>query len=229
MISRLRCGDNSERRRALDDLCRQYHYPLYCYIRRRGLAHHDAEDALHDFLAKLLRLDTFKDADMEKGRLRSFLATCLQRFLINWSQHHPHRQKELSAGLELNLAESETRYRRELFQETETPERIFDRKWSQELLRTALGRLATEYRSSGKAELYTALYPVLLAGGSLRGHDSTQLAASLSLSEGALRTALSRLLADYRALLRREVRQTVERDAEVDEEIGHLLELFQKS
>lgn len=60
LISRLKSEDGATSARALDDLCRQYHYPLYCLIRSRGLAHHDAEDALHDFLAKLLRLESLQ-------------------------------------------------------------------------------------------------------------------------------------------------------------------------
>ena len=84
LIARLKSPDEATARRALDDLCTQYHFPLYCAIRHRGLAHHDAEDALHDFLAKLLRLDSFAGADAEKGRLRAFLGTALTRFLHNW-------------------------------------------------------------------------------------------------------------------------------------------------
>ena len=51
LVARLNSGDAEHARAALDELCRAYHYPLYCQIRRRGLDHHDAEDALHDFLA----------------------------------------------------------------------------------------------------------------------------------------------------------------------------------
>ena len=57
LIHRLRSSDAKVARRALDDLCAQYYYPLYCYIRRRGFDQHDAEDALQDFFSKLLRLD----------------------------------------------------------------------------------------------------------------------------------------------------------------------------
>src|SRR5437773_972735 len=96
LIARLKGGDEVAARGALEELCAAYHYPLYCYIRRRGLAQHDAEDALHDFFAKLLRLDAFADADAGKGRLRTFLATGLQRFLINWHRDQPHRDHECS-------------------------------------------------------------------------------------------------------------------------------------
>ena len=44
LIARLKSADEATARRALDELCAQYHYPLYCYLRRRGCGHHDAED-----------------------------------------------------------------------------------------------------------------------------------------------------------------------------------------
>ncbi len=228
LIQRLHSGDDAVVRRALEDLCAQYHYPLYCYLRRRGLDYHDAEDALHDFLAKLLRLDAFAGADAEKGRLRSFLATMLQRFLINWRRDHGERFHESSLDTILQGSAPEERYQQEQFTEHDTPETLFDRKWSHELLVRVLNRLGESYASKGKAELFETLRPVLQTGGSLRGHNSAALAGRLAISEGALRVALSRLLRDYRTILDEEVLQTVDSREAVDGEIAHLLQAFRR-
>lgn len=48
------------------------------------------------------------------------------------------------------------------------------------------------------------------------------------MTEGALRGALARLLTEYREVLEEEVFQTVASRAEVEEEIAHLLSLFQR-
>jgi len=72
LIARLKHGDEAAAREAIGELCAQYHDPLYCYLRRHGLAHHDAQDALHDFLAKLLRLEAFADAEVERGAAAQF-------------------------------------------------------------------------------------------------------------------------------------------------------------
>jgi RNA polymerase sigma-70 factor (ECF subfamily) len=229
LVQRLHSGDSAVVRRALDDLCAQYHYPLYCYLRRRGLDYQDAEDALHDFLAKLLRLDAFAQADATKGRLRSFLATMLQRFLINWRRDHAERYHESVLDTLPPAADAEERYQQEQFTEHDTPETLFDRKWGHELLVRVLRRLGESYASKGKAALFKTLEPVLQAGGSLRGQDPAALAAELSITEGALRVALTRLLRDYRAILDEEVLQTVGSRAEVDAEIAHLLEVFRRS
>ena len=226
LVARLKNEDAAVSTRALDDLCTQYHYPLYCLIRARALAHHDAEDALHDFLSKLLRLGALDDLAAEKGRLRTFLAKSLDRFLI--SRHHRDRrrsEREVSVDdtrftLDPKL---EQRYESELRSSADSPDVIFDRQWCAQLLQRVLRRLGAEHDGK-KAPVFTALQPVLIAGGSLRGHDAAALAASLGMTEGALRTALLRLLRDYRRLLVDEVRQTVDRKEDVEAEIAHLMQ-----
>lgn len=226
LISRIRSRDASVAARALDEICAQYHYPLYCYIRRRGLDHHDAQDALHDFLAKLLRLETFENAHAEKGRLRSLLAAALGRFLINWHRDHARRDREVSTDSEAALTEAETRYLREHFTDADTPERVFERKWAQELMQHVLSRLNLRFESNGRGELFRALRPTLLRGGSLRDEDADAIASSLGMKTTALRVANSRLLRDYRKLFEEEVRQTVDLDEEVPAEIASLRSLF---
>jgi RNA polymerase sigma-70 factor (ECF subfamily) len=226
LIRRLKSPDASTVRRALNDLCAQYYYPLYCYIRHRGFDHHDAEDALHDFLAKLLRLEAFEDAAPDRGRLRAFLGTALRRFLSNWCRDRPHRAREVSLDLPAPAGDAEERYRRERFTDADTPERIFDRQWGLELLHRVVHRLGESYAARGRTPIFETLRPVLLAGGSLRGGDTSRYATALATTEGAVRVALSRLLRDYRDLLEDEVLQTVESTAEVDTEIGHLLQVF---
>lgn len=228
LIGRLRSGDESAVHRALEDLCTQYRFPLYCVIRHRGLAHHDAEDALHDFLSKLLRLDAFADADAGKGRLRSFLCSALQRFLINWHRDRAAHRREVSLDAFAPGQDDEARYAAHAFPDHETPERIFDRQWAGELLGRVLRRLAGQYEARGKSALFGKLAPVLQGGGSLRGEDTAALAGSLGLSQSGLRSAHQRFLADYRDLIEEEVSQTVASPAEVGDEIAHLLAAFRK-
>jgi DNA-directed RNA polymerase specialized sigma24 family protein len=233
-IGRLKSGDEAEARRALDELCAQYHYPLYCAIRHRGLAHHDAEDALHEFLAKLLRLEAFAGADAEKGRLRAFLSAALGRFLANWHRDRAALAREVSldaapgghSGECGSSASAEARFRAAQFADHETPGRIFDRQWACDLLARVLARVGADYAARGKGALFTALSPVLQRGGSLRGEDTAALAAALGLGEGNLRKINQRLLEDYRRMLEEEVLRTVGSRCEVEAEIAHLLASF---
>ena len=47
------------------------------------------------------------------------------------------------------------------------------------------------------------------------------------MSQGALRVAMTRLLKDYRVLLREEVLQTVDSPEMVDDELAQLVRVFQ--
>ena len=227
LVRRLRHQDTHVCKRALNELCTLYHYPLYCFIRQRGLSHHDAEDALHDFLAKLLRLDALTDLAAEKGRLRTFLSKTLQRFLINL--HHQQKtridtevlRQEANFPLDPKL---EQRYEREMGSTIDSPDVAFDRRWCEELLQRVVRRLESEYAEKGKQELFAALLPVLVSGGSLRDHDSEELASKLSMTPGAVRAALLRLLRDYRGHLVGEVRQTVDARDDVEQEIACLMD-----
>ncbi len=227
LIARIKSADEAVAARALDELCAQYHYPLYCYLRRRGCEHHDAQDVLHDFFAKLLRLRALERMEESRGRLRGYLAAALGRGLHDWRQSEARREQPAGAhGLDFEAIED--RYQRERFKDSDTPDRVFERKWALELLRQVIDKLAVRYEQRGRSPLFAALRPVLEGGGSLRGGDTRTLATGLGMSDEALRGALSRLLGEFREEMQAEVRLTVEDAAEVPDELTYLQGLFRR-
>lgn len=226
LVARLRSEDTEVSRRALDELVSQYRYTLYAYIRRRGLTHHDAEDALQDFLLKLLNANALEDADEARGRLRGYLGTALGRFLVNWRRDEARRSiiaQEMPAEAE---RDDEARYAKECFSEGDTPQRVFERKWGHALMARVMARLKEQCGEQGKDALFAELHPVLIGGGSLRGQDAAGIASRLGMSEGTLRVALNRHLRLYRKLLEEEVLQTVENPGDVADEIAYLMAVF---
>ncbi|TDU81597.1 hypothetical protein EI77_00907 [Prosthecobacter fusiformis] len=224
LIAQLRHGTELEAQRALDELILQYRYPLYCYLRRRGYSHHDADDILQDFLMKLLRNESFAAADATKGRLRCMLQVSLDRFVINWERQHQHRRREVNLEAEMpgSQSEVERRYQHEHFQSHETPEQIFGRKWTLTLLGSALNRVGELYKARGKENLFKILRPVLMDAGSLRGENGPRMAQEAGMAYGAFRTALMRMLADYQEALLQEILHTVEDPAAAAEELAQL-------
>src|SRR5262245_5371631 len=81
LIATLRCGESPRVREALETLCRAYWYPLYAYVRRCGKSPEDAADLTQSFFAQFLETDAFARADPERGRLRTFLLSAMQRFI----------------------------------------------------------------------------------------------------------------------------------------------------
>src|SRR5688572_2717678 len=68
---------------ALEELCRNYWYPLYAYARRQGKIAPDAQDSTQQFFAVFLEKKYFGLANRERGRFRSFLLGSFKHFLTN--------------------------------------------------------------------------------------------------------------------------------------------------
>jgi RNA polymerase sigma-70 factor (ECF subfamily) len=82
-------------------------------------------------------------------------------------------------------------------------------------------RLRSRYEKAGKATLFDALLPCL--GGARGLTTQAAVGAGVGPSEGAMKVAVHRLRKEFGAVLRAEVGSTVAGEAEVDEEIRHLL------
>lgn len=72
-----------ESQAALEQLCRQYWFPLYAYVRRQGHSPDDAKDLTQEFFRQLLGRHRLRQADRSRGRFRSFLLSALNHFLLN--------------------------------------------------------------------------------------------------------------------------------------------------
>jgi RNA polymerase sigma-70 factor (ECF subfamily) len=208
-------------REALEQLARAYWYPLYAFIRRHGNTPEAAEDLAQEFFTTLLEKQFLAHANLHpsKGRFRAFLLASLKHFLANQYA----RQNALKRGGDrppLSLDAAEARFAREpAAPADQSPERLFERHWALALLAQVLSQLEADYRNRGEDPLFQALKPTLTGG----GPGLAQVAASLGMTEGALKTAAHRLRRRYRDLLRHTIAQTVNSPEEVEEEIAYLL------
>ena len=213
-------GATPEAKRALDDLCRSYWYPLYGYARSRGLQRADAEDAIQGFLFRLLQKDFFQQAAQEKGRLRAFLKSCLQRYLVD-----EHRRTEAGKRggsvdfIPLDLTGAEERYLDEAV-DHQSPDQLYDRQWALLFLGRVLDALRERWTRKDKLELFTALSPFLFS--KLEAENTRRLAAQFHLTEGSVKQNLHRMKVDYQTLFQDEVAETVSSEADIEAEIAAL-------
>ncbi len=226
LVAALASIDDHESCQALEDICARYYYPLYCWIRRQGLDHHDTQDALHDFFAKLLRTHALARAEESKGGVRALLLISLRRYLISWRRSRRFCRHEVGLDEASALAIPDARGWMDGFWQAETPARTLERKCARATLGNALRRLHADYVDRGKEALFEALRPVLLRGGTLRGGDTARLAQGLGMTAGTLRVALCRLLQDFRQILEQEMRATASGPGEAKEDLARLRGLF---
>ncbi len=217
--------DKSDARRALEELCRAYWYPLYAFARHRGGSVEDAQDLTQAFLARFIETGGFTSARRQRGRFRSYLLGAFKHFLANdW-----HRARTLKRGggagiLEWDALEPEARYALEPRADGD-PDALFDRDWARELTARALATLRSDAETAGRTRLFLALQ------GSLTGTeiDRAEVARELAMSEGAVKVAIHRLRQRYRDCLRNEIARTVEDASEVDDEMRHLVAVIRNS
>jgi RNA polymerase sigma factor (sigma-70 family) len=215
-----RRSDTTRAQAALARLCQAYWYPLYAYVRRRGYGPHDAQDLTQEFFARLLAQNWLAQADRERGRFRTFLLAALSHFLANeWDKARTQKRGGAVELVPLQLDNAETRYGQEPA-DPRTPEQCFERRWALALLDEVLNRLRQEQVAAGAGELFDTLKPCL--AGSRAAQPYAALAASLGMTEGAVKVAVHRLRQRYRQLLREEIANTVASPAEVDAEMHHL-------
>jgi RNA polymerase sigma-70 factor (ECF subfamily) len=211
--------DGDEGRAALDELCRRYWHPIYAYLRRRGHSPADAEDGTQQFFAEVLADETLHAVHPAQGRLRTFLLAALQRSLTDQRRYRT-RQKRGGGTVVLSLesARAEELYFPEPA-DSRDPEKLFYAAWARSLVEAAKEMLRASYGS--RAAIYQALEPYLDPSPSVPAYDET--AALLGVTQVTVRVHVSRLRKRFAELLRQQVRQTVESEAEVAAELDWLL------
>jgi DNA-directed RNA polymerase specialized sigma24 family protein len=204
---------------ALAALCEQYWFPLYAFVRRKLGNEHDARDSTQAFFAWLLEKNLLRRAAADRGRLRSFLLTSLKNFLHN---EYQAGRRQIRGGalphLSLDFEQGAAQFAN-LPADNMTPERLYDRTWSLQLLDRVQERLYGEMQAAGQGDRFQALKP-MLTGQHTEGHGD--LATRLGATEAAARQAVSRLRKRFRQLLVEEVEATLADADDVADEIRRL-------
>jgi RNA polymerase sigma factor (sigma-70 family) len=208
---------------ALATLCDSYWYPIYAYIRRCGRSAHDVEDLTQGFFTKLLEKDTLASADPAKGKLRTFLLTCLRNFLHNEHERASAERRGAHLLMSFDHDWAEQRFASEPVDDL-TPDRLYQRRWALTLLEFTLQVLEQEYSTDGKRELFAALRPCL-GFTKEKTPNYADLATRLGCTESTVKSHVFRLRQRWREILFQQVSITLD-DPTSDEIKAELSELL---
>jgi len=154
-------GESPAAREALEKLCRIYWRPVYTFIRRQGIGPEEAEDLTQGFFALLLERRDFDAVRKEKGRLRSYLLTCLKHFLAS------ARRREMTVkrgkGQRLVPLEELSEIERTQMEPRDplSADRLYERRWALTLMEQVMRRLKEKYCTAGNAALFDSLKQLL--------------------------------------------------------------------
>ena len=204
---------------SLKHLCHAYWSPLFAYVRSQGASSEDAEDTVQSFFRHLIESQLHKHADRERGRFRTFLLMSLRHFVSRQQRDAEALKRGGGSASHVSLEQSGTSLHSALTTDT-TPDALFDKKWALNVLEQALLRLEAEQQNSERFALFKPLLQDDERGAALL----QGIGPRLGMTDGAVRTLLSRLRARYRELIREEVGRLVENPSDLDDEIRHLME-----
>ncbi len=117
-----------------------YWNPIYGYIRRRGYSQSDADDLTQQFImSKVIQRELIGKADATLGKFRTFVLTCLKRFLVD-EMRRP--QPTMSMSDEELEAQGAGR-------EGGDPDDAFHLEWATNVLSIVMERLEAECQRDG--------------------------------------------------------------------------------
>lgn len=142
--------DPADRLRAMDAITSSYWRPVYKYVRLRWrVEREDAEDFTQDFFSRLLEKDFLSSYDPAKGKLRTFLRTCIDRLFMN-QVRDAHRQKRGEAAIHVALDFEEAEHELAASTTANSPEDYFEKEWVRTLFALAVERLRAQCQTAGK-------------------------------------------------------------------------------
>jgi len=213
--------DSTQALVAIEKLARDYWYPLYAYVRRKGHDAHTAEDLTQEFFARVISRNFFARVDRTKGRFRSWLLGAMNHFLAHeWEKARAQKRGGGATLIPLDEAQANERYERQLAVDS-APEKVFDQQWALTLLERAATRLRATYIADGRPEVYDCLKAFISGGSAPPSYGDA--AVQLGLTESAVKSAVHRLRQRFHELVREEVAQTVCTPTDLDDELRYLL------
>ncbi len=202
-------------------LVRAYWQPLYAFLRRHGADHHSAADDIQGFFEHLLSKQFLRRIKPGCGLFRSFLLTALQNWRTD-QQRAANAQKRGSGIAPIPILELDAAGEIPISGDT-TPEEAFDRRWARAVYDNALSALHRRFTARGREPVFTELQ------GLITGQDTAKyrgVAATLGMSEGAVKQAALEMRREFGAVLRDEIRRTTVDESQVDSEVRYLIGLL---
>lgn len=223
MVGAAASADPGERTAAFEQLAAAYWRPLYVYLRlRHRLAAVDAQDVTQSFLASLWDSKTLASFDPERGKFRTFMRVCLDRWIAN--RRRGERAQKRSAGavhlaLDFETIDALIAQSADGVGRTD-PEAEFEKEWVRALYEQALLATRKAFDSDNKGSDFAMFERYALAEDGISYQD-------LADEHGLPVTTITNRLAAVRRRFRTEVlhalRAACASEAEYREEAQRLL------
>ncbi|NUP05385.1 MAG: sigma-70 family RNA polymerase sigma factor [Polyangiaceae bacterium] len=146
----LKSEDTNTQRDGWERVARAYLAPIERYVALRfRLTAAEAADTSQAFFARALEKGTFSAFDPTKARFRTYVRTCLDRFVVD----ERRRNKAMKRGGDAITVEIDDEHA--VAMNGPDPDACFEDEWKKHVLERALERLREDLRASKKTEHLT--------------------------------------------------------------------------
>ena len=199
VLERVRATDADVRRAAFGAIAEGYWRASYHYLRLRWhLEPHDAEDVVQAFFATAFEKHYLEKFDPAKARFRTFLRTCLDRFVQNDRQSLAAQKRGgTTAKLSLDFPDAEHDLARHLHAPAADPDAFF----RDETIRALCARSVTAMRAACAADGRSRAFDVFAH------HDLADDESSYAATAAALGLTVAQVTNDLH-FARRRFRET---------------------
>lgn len=215
-VAGVRSPDATERQRAHAALISGYWKPVYKHLRLRWRKpNEEAKDLTQAFFARALEKDFFTGFDPARARFRTFLRTCLDRFLAN---EEASAQRLKRGGdvtlLPLDFEEADAELARLAPVDANALERLFDEEWVRSLFAQALEDLRQSCEARGRRTHLQLFERYDLVESPSERPTYAALAAELGLKVTDVTNYLAAVRRELRALVLERLREMTATDEE---------------
>ena len=219
VVAAIRSDRADERRSAFDALADAYWKPVFKYVRLKWRASpEEAADLTQAFFLRAFEKEFFSGFDPAKARFRTFLRTCLDRFVANARQADARLKRGGGATLvPIDVAEAEG----ELAQQHDASadfDAYFHREWLRSLFGAAAARLRDACAARGRSARFALFEEYDLARDEADRPTYAELARRHGLSAADVTNELAAARREFRRLVLDALREQCATDEEFDAE-----------
>jgi DNA-directed RNA polymerase specialized sigma24 family protein len=212
-----------ERERALERVIEAYWKPIYKYVRLKWkLENADAQDATQGFFAAATEKDYLAAFDSTKGRFRTFLRVCVDRFVSKANSAEKSQKRGGGAEkLPLDFESAE----RELHTSggIDDVERWFEREWARSIFAGATEQLRRVAKDQPHGAVRLAVFERYDLAEPEARPSYAQLAADLGIKPTDVTNHLAAVRRELRGLVLQTLRDVTATDEEFRSEARSLL------
>ena len=230
VIGKIAADGDTDNQALINELLRRYWKPVYCFLRRKGYDNEPAKDLTQGFFQEVvLDQELIRRADQARGRFRTFLLSALKQYLARVHRKET-AQKRIPKEKLVRLEQIDPAGLPEPVGEL-TPEESFNYTWVSVLLDKLLAEVEAKYRAEDKTLHWQVFHARVLQP--IMEHAQPPSLPKICEKYGIkderkASNIIGTVQRRLRTALKRHLRRSVTGDADVDEELRELMQIFSK-